>query len=373
MKSFINCLLCTRNITFIMLLAARIINNPSNGLSISRCLLSSKRCTITSLNSIAQREKLMGVLGNGNEPISTKSKTVKLYQNISAKAKTRNEMKLTLIEGHRLVIDTLSQDSSRSLYHDVLVSYEALNHPQLGEKLSEKLCELLETNKECRVRLAEQNVINAACDTVTPQGVVALIRIPKPYEYTSKTTGSETKLRSKFYLILDAISDPGNAGTLIRSAKATGIEAIVLLPNCCDVFNPKAVRSAMGSTFHVPICSFSSWDDCYSMMSTFCVSGKDIFAATMDGSEKYSSDGNLQFNSIPHYDIDWHDPTSGGKALIIGKEGSGLSDPVRDAFSRGDIRTIHVPMEPGIESLNAAVCGSVIMFEYHRQAKSNRY
>ena len=79
------------------------------------------------------------------------------------------------------------------------------------------------------------------------------------------------------------------------------------------------------------------------------------------------------YESKPHYDIEWHNgdgdgsSKSSGKALIIGKEGTGLSKQVREAFARGDIRTIHVPMEPGIESLNAAVCGSVVMFEYHRQ------
>lgn len=273
--------------------------------------------------------KLLETLDKNPIVTSTKSKTVKLYQNISAKAKTRNEMQMTIIEGHRLVIDTLAQQFSRDLCRDVLVSYEALNHPQLGEALANQLEVLMSTNQNCRVQLAEQNVINAACDTVTPQGVVALIGIPKPYDYTYHSSGKYTtgmeeeqkeksETKNKFYLILDAISDPGNVGTLIRSGKATGIEAVILLPNCCDVFNPKAIRSAMGTTFHVPICSFSSWDECFNMMETFGVAGKDIFAATMEGSE--SSKESNGFESIPHYEIDWHGPKSGGKALIIGKE-----------------------------------------------------
>ena len=278
--------------------------------------------TSTTLKSQQQSytNKILDILDH--EPIitSTKSKTVKLYQAVSTKAKKRNEMQMTILEGHRLVIDTLAHKSSRDLYHDVLVSYDALNHPKLGEELSKQLGDLMAMNRNCRVRLAEQNVINAACDTVTPQGVVALIGIPKPYTYSQSTTETKREMKNKFYLILDGISDPGNVGTLIRSAKATGVEAIILLPNCCDVFNPKAVRSAMGTTFHVPICSFSSWDECFNVMTTeFGALGEDIFAATMEGSEN-SGDKTQSFESIPHYDINWYESNSSGKALIIGKE-----------------------------------------------------
>eukprot|EP00551_Chaetoceros_affinis_P005370 CAMPEP_0203665190 /NCGR_PEP_ID=MMETSP0090-20130426/2446_1 /ASSEMBLY_ACC=CAM_ASM_001088 /TAXON_ID=426623 /ORGANISM="Chaetoceros affinis, Strain CCMP159" /LENGTH=423 /DNA_ID=CAMNT_0050528663 /DNA_START=1 /DNA_END=1272 /DNA_ORIENTATION=+ len=334
----------------------------------------------------AKKDDLIDLLqkNSNREPIitSTKSKTVKLYQSISSKAKARSEHQMTLIEGHRLIIDTLRDAKSRELYRDVLVSYEAIQHPKLGDALAGELIQLMRGSSggRCRVRLAEQNVVNAACDTVTPQGVVALVDIPAPYEHEHQFTAVESqhqqpdpetkKKNSKFYLLLDGISDPGNVGTLIRSAKATGVEAIILLPNSCDVFSPKALRSAMGTTFQVPIRSVKSWDNCLDMMSSFGVEGEDIYAATMEGSEERN------YESKPHYDIDWHNcngsSKSSGKALIIGKEGTGLSKQVREAFSRGNIRTVHVPMEPGIESLNAAVCGSVVMFEYHRQGLTKK-
>ncbi len=318
----------------------------------------------------AYKDKLLDILDREQIISSPKSKTVKLYQNISNKGKARNEHKLTLVEGHRLVIDTLSNPFTRNLYKDILVSMEALNHPQLGEPLSEQLNELMNQDiNNCRVHLAEPNVVNAACDTVTPQGVVALVGMPQPYQFpdaSDKHVGEgESRRKIPFYLILDGISDPGNVGTLIRSAKATGIEAIIILPNSCDVFSPKAIRSSMGTTFQVPVLSVTSWNDCYDLMIRCGISGAEIYAATMDGNE--DADENVSFESIPYFDVDWHEPNSKGKALIIGKEGTGLSEEVREAFSNGDIRTIHVPMEQGIESLNAAVCGSVIMFDYHRQ------
>ena len=347
--------------------------------------------TTTTLQS-SYKNKLLDILLDPEKQQQTitspKSKTVKFYQTISSKAKARNEHQLTIIEGHRFVIDTLSQPSIRELYKDVLVSTDALNHPKLGESLSQQLDGLISSSSSshdkkshnCRVHLAESNVVNAACDTVTPQGVVALVSMPKPYQFPTENeekTQDNKKKKVPFYLILDGISDPGNVGTLIRSAKATGIEAIIILPNSCDVFSPKALRSSMGTTFQVPIISFSSWDDCYDMMTTYGIAGKEIYAATMEGSSTSSYDfidggggGVETFESVPYFDVDWHEVDSRGKALIIGKEGTGLSKEVRNAFAEGDIRTIHVPMEPGIESLNAAVCGSVVMFDYHRQAIS---
>jgi TrmH family RNA methyltransferase len=84
---------------------------------------------------------------------------------------------------------------------------------------------------------------------------------------------------------------------------------------------------------------------------------KDIYAATME-------DGAVSF---PHYDVDWiQHPT----AMVIGSEGTGLSDTVRGMVVSGEIKSVHVPMESGIESLNAAVCGSVILFEYLRQCRT---
>jgi len=337
------------------------------GLARSTCLLSLSN--ISSQFSSSSKNILLEILNN--EPIitSTKSKTVKLYQSISSKSKVRSEQQMTILEGHRLIIDTLAHNSH--LYRDVLVTREALSHPKLGEKLIIQLENLINGNQSCRIRLAEQNVVNAACDTITPQGVVALTSIPQPYEFTPSNTDNG-KNTNNFFLILDGISDPGNVGTLLRSAKATGVEAVIVLPNCCDLWNPKAVRSAMGTTFQVPIRSFSSWEECLSVMSTWGITGKDIFAATMEGSRKsnYENDRKeFNYESVAHYDVDWFNSKYENKALIIGKEGTGLSNHVREAVSNGMIRSVHVPMEQGIESLNAAVCGSVVMFEYHRQRR----
>ena len=90
------------------------------------------------------------------------------------------------------------------------------------------------------MRLATEVVLNAACDTVTPQGVVALVDIPPPYQYEkdnvslSSSAADDNKKKSKLFLLFDGISDPGNVGTLLRSAKAVGAECVILLPEGCD-------------------------------------------------------------------------------------------------------------------------------------------
>ncbi len=323
-----------------------------------------------------------------DQPVtSNKSKTVKLYQSLS-KSKIRSKEQKTILEGHRLIIDTLSDErhQTRKLYRDVLVTKDALLHPQLGEKLSHQL-ERLRNEGPCMVRLATESVMKAACDTVTPQGVAAVVDIPPPFMVRDHKSYNDNKneddgasddhddsvKKSKLYLLLDGISDPGNVGTLLRSAKAVGAEAVILLPNSCDVWNPKAIRSAMGTSFQVPIREVQSWDECLQLMESCGVTGNRIYAATMDDADADQAEVQNDdkhhirgqgFKSLPHFRVNW---TSDSNALVLGKEGPGLSQELRNSVKEGQIRSVHVPMEAGIESLNAAVCGSVIMFEYLRQ------
>lgn len=254
-----------------------------------------------------------------------------------------------------------------------MVTEEALHHPTLGHRLETELERLRQEVPNCSIRLASDKVLDAVCDTVTPQGIVGIVNLPKEYTPPPPPTiipsHSKEEQKSKMYLLLDGISDPGNVGTLLRSSHAVGIEAVILLPHSCDVWNPKAVRSAMGTTFQVPIRSVSSWDECLELMELCGVTKERIFAATMEGSVVSSQES---FDSMAHWDIDWLGGTGmEASAICLGKEGTGLSPPVREAVSQGIIRSVHVPMEEGIESLNAAVCGSVILFEYFRQCRTH--
>jgi len=171
------------------------------------------------------------------------------------------------------------------------------------------------------------------------------------------------------------VSDPGNAGTLLRSAVATGVAAAVWLPDSCDPWNPKAVRAAMGTTFRLPMVHAASWDECAARLLGGNGGGgcRTIYAATMledDVNDEDDEDnyGTAARSGTSLYDVDWtHQDESAPIALVIGSEGNGLTPPLRRAVREGTVQAVHVPMQPGIESLNAAVCGSVILFEYYRQ------
>ena len=185
-----------------------------------------------------------------------------------------------------------------------------------------------------------------------------------PLEDSSADAASEDNdIMPPFYLILDGLSDPGNVGTLLRSCLASHVTALILLPGSCDVWNPKAVRSAMGASFQVPVVEMSgSSDDGEALNEVLdtldkCgVPNDRIYAATMEDSGDNAS--------LPHFNIDF---AGSGSAVILGREGEGLRNNVRSAIEQGRISTVHVSMAPGMESLNAAVCGSVIMFERMRQ------
>jgi TrmH family RNA methyltransferase len=180
--------------------------------------------------------------------------------------------------------------------------------------------------------------------------IVAIVSI-------AKTCLVDKTKKFPFYLVLDGVADPGNVGTLLRSSVAVGAAGVVLLPQCCNVWNPKAIRSAMGCTFQIPIVTVDSWSDAQQVLLQEC----NMYAATM---EEESDSGTV--SSIPHYKVDWT-ASNIPSALVIGSEGNGLSHSVREAVADGTIQAIHITMEAGIESLNAAVCGSVILFEYQRQ------
>lgn len=323
------------------------------------------------------------------------SKTVKLFKSVHRANKSkRSELGLTVAEGVRLVSDILSNEKSRRLVRRVVISESLLNggndgaggntsdqcQKQLLHWLHIVNAESTRRNAEktdvdtdahsCSINVGTDEVVAACSGTVTSQGVVALMDIPPQYNplLTSSTVeGNESSIvmPPPFYLILDGLSDPGNVGTLLRTCAASYATALILLPGGCDVWNPKAVRAAMGASFRVPVLEISTigvkedpFDQVLSCLEHWGVTSNRIFAATMEDAGDSVS--------LAHYDIDFTS-SGGGAAIVLGREGEGLRSEVRNAVESGKISTVHVPMAPDTESLNAGVAGSVIMFERMRQ------
>ena len=329
------------------------------------------------------------------------SKTVKLFKSVHRANKSKRlQLGLTVAEGVRLVTDILADEQSRKFVRRVVVSEDLLSNAALQDGVDNQQRlhhwlrvvhnESVQRKKEydeghanqdlsdnlCSINIGTEQVVTACAGTVTTQGVVALMDIPEPFNPVLDATKS-----APFYLILDGLADPGNVGTLLRSCAAADVDGLILLPDSCDVFNPKAVRSAMGASFRVPVLdlgdsrvanTIGSLDELLDFLAQCGIDGTRVFAATMEESGTRRSGGSSK-QSIPYYNVDWtndhnvNNNENGGAAVILGKEGEGLRGEVCNAIREGKISTVHVPMAPGTESLNAAICGSVIMFERMRQ------
>jgi len=179
-------------------------------------------------------------------------------------------------------------------------------------------------------------VMKAMSDTVTPPGLLALFPLPK----------LPVPPQATFLLLLDQVREPGNMGTILRSAVAAGVDAALLTPGCADAFSPKALRAGMGAQFRLPIQQNLSWNTARTLLADRQVVLADPRAAT------------------PYDAVDWTQAC----ALIIGGEARGAS---RKASALADVR-VAIPMARDVESVNTAVAAGIILFEFARQRRRGR-
>lgn len=201
------------------------------------------------------------------------------------------------------------------LLREVLVSDQAV-----GLELTDRL----------HVEVVEHSVFKQLSDTVHPQGVLAVAEMPcwKEDEVLAQRAGK--------ILLLDGIRDPGNLGTMIRTAEAAGVRAVYLSPDCVDLFNPKVIRSTMGSIFRVPV--FSA--ELTAVIRKLKAEDVQVYATSLSAQRSFR-DVDLQHAGI-----------------IIGSEANGISD----AVLRIAADHIRIPMAGQVESLNAAVSAAILMF-----------
>lgn len=246
---------------------------------------------------------------------------LKLVRSLAGRAKERREAGAFLAEGVRLIEEALAANWP---FLFVLYSAEISNR---GKKLVQSL---LESGVD--VEEVTPAIFRSLAETETSQGVVAVLKLP---DVDDSLAGL-----ADFILIPDQIRDPGNLGTLIRSAAATGVQAIYIPPETTDPFAPKVVRAGMGAHFVVKIYSMD-WDGLCRNLA-----GKNVFLAGANG-------------EISCWQANFRQPL----ALIVGGEADGASEPARKLAN--DV--VNIPMPGKIESLNAGVAGAVLMFEVVRQ------
>ena len=175
-----------------------------------------------------------------------------------------------------------------------------------------------------------EHVLAAVCDTKTPQGVAAVVRM----------TGSES-LGSRL-VALDGVQDPGNVGTIIRTADAAGLDGVLLSAQCADAFSPKVLRATMGSVFRMGI---RVTDNLPGELTRLKEAGFSILSSQLDGT--------------PFYE---REPVGERFCLVIGSEGNGVTPEVQQVATH----RVKLPMRGGAESLNAAVAAGIMMYELMR-------
>lgn len=188
----------------------------------------------------------------------------------------------------------------------------------------------------CCFQVSEQ-VLHKLSDTETPQGVLAVIRMKK-WSLAPLLEGN------RLLLLLDALQDPGNLGTMIRTADAAGVDGIILGKGTVDLYNPKVVRSTMGSIFHLPMVQ----DDLVQVCGYLVEHKFNLAATSLEG-------------AVPYDEASYTGPT----AIVIGNEGNGVS---QDILSRCHSK-VKIPIYGQAESLNAAVAAAIMMYEAVRQRK----
>lgn len=253
---------------------------------------------------------------------------VQAVRKLQTQAKARREQGEFVIEGVRL-----AEEALKSLWEARLVLFTA-QLDQRGQAVVDGF-----TARNVLVEQVSESVMEAVSQTETPQGILAVLaikRLPVPAS-------------PHFLLTLDGMRDPGNLGTILRSASAAGVQAVLIAPGCADAWSPKVVRASMGAHFRLPILSLSWFD----LKRTLSPGGFNLRVYLADSAAGTS-----------YTRADFRPPL----ALIIGGEAAGAGD---ESLSIAADK-VHIPMMAGSESLNAAAAASILLFEIQRQRSEGK-
>lgn len=260
------------------------------------------------------------------------NRTVKEIAALSQKGKERNQKDVFVVEGIKMFLEAPTERIC-----GVYVSQSAE---------SEVLLQCAEKLRGLSYELVSDEVFAKMSDTMTPQGILCLVR---QFHYDLKEIledkGNGKIEKQMLLIVLEDIQDPGNLGTIFRTAEAVGADGVIMSRRTVDLYNPKTVRSTMGSVYRVP---FLYAEDISYIIKLLQEKGVCVYAAHLGGKEYYE-------------EFDYRKST----AFLIGNEGKGLREETAacaDMF-------VKIPMEGKVESLNAAVASSVLLYEAYRQRR----
>lgn len=255
---------------------------------------------------------------------STSNGKVKHVVNLLQKSKYRKENNSFVVEGIKMVSEADDKDIL-----DIFVSESYSKSDKFKNE-----CFKFDKNK---IEVVADNVFKQMSDTKTPQGILAVVKMKETN--VTEIIGKE----NAFVMVCEDVQDPGNLGTIIRTGEGAGITGVILTKNTVDVYNPKTIRSTMGSLYRVP---FVYVDDIEETIANMKVLGIKVYATHLNGNNNYTKEN-------------YTDKC----AFLIGNEGNGL----KDSTAKCADTLVKVPMEGSVESLNAAICAAVVMYEVNRQ------
>jgi TrmH family RNA methyltransferase len=284
---------------------------------------------------------------------STANQKIKNISALLKKSKERRTQKVFVVEGPKMCLE-----APLARVQEIYVSESFLAQETQRKQLEEYLAGASQRSGDPQrsggsqfsagsqflgvVETVSDSVFSAMSDTQTPQGILSVIQMPE-YSVEQMLDKEHTLL-----LILENIQDPGNLGTMLRTGEGAGITGVIASNDTVDLYNPKTVRSTMGSIYRIPYLVAQDWEGTLRAVKD---KGVTLYAAHLQGSVVYDE---------PDY--------TKACAFLIGNEGNGLTDATA---ALADVR-VRIPMAGQVESLNAAVSASLLTYECSRQRRKNR-
>ena len=260
---------------------------------------------------------------------STSNPRVKNLIQLQKKGKSRKEQKVFVVEGIKMVLEA-PNERLKEIYMSESFAKEEAHAKAVRKKAAEAGCFL---------DVLSDKVFKETSDTMTPQGIMAVVQMKTcTWEDLLKKEGQE-----KLILVLESLQDPGNLGTILRTGEGAGIDGVIMNRTSVDPYMPKVIRSTMGSIYRMKVAIAEDLTEVISQMKK---DGISVYAAHLKGKKSY-------------YEQDYRK----GTCFMIGNEANGLTDTLADMATD----YILIPMSGQVESLNAGVASALLMYEAKRQ------
>jgi RNA methyltransferase, TrmH family len=251
---------------------------------------------------------------------------IKNIVQLNTSSKARREQGVFVAEGIKMFLEATPNSISK-----IYVAKSFYDTKQHMEKVEQYPYEIV-----------EDAVFKKASDTVMPQGIICIVK-QKKYEFEKILESPAPHL-----ILLEGLQDPGNLGTIIRTGEGAGVDGVIMSENTVDIYNPKVIRATMGSIYRMP---FFYTKDLEIIVALLHQKGISTYAAHLEGEHNYDEEDYQK-----------------GCAFLIGNEGNGLTASLSEKAER----KIKIPMHGKVESLNAAISATILMYEVNRQRREKK-